>query len=42
MIRWEYYTAPVTTDPYHLGEYGTNGWELVAIYQGVLFFKRPL
>ena len=40
MTKWEYNTASAHLGT--LGEMGKDGWELVAIVNGVAYFKRPV
>lgn len=36
---WEYMTTHLQAD---LNAHGANGWELAAVHDGILFFKRLL
>lgn len=42
-VRWEYHTKRFGSllDEHALNSYGETGWELVAIVDGVCYFKRP-
>lgn len=44
--KWEYNVISLArvgqTVTGYLNELGRDGWELVAIYKGVYFFKRPV
>jgi hypothetical protein len=40
MTRWEYRSSPVHDDTFRL--MGLDGWELVGIFNGLGFFKRPV
>lgn len=40
MQQWEYLKLGVYA-PIDIDEYGKQGWELVAVSDGWLFFKRP-
>jgi hypothetical protein len=40
MTKWEYLTEAVGSDD--LAARGADGWELVAVAGGVMFYKRPI
>jgi hypothetical protein len=40
MQKWEYLTEAVPAAP--LAQRGQDGWRLVAIDDGIMFFERPL
>ncbi len=46
MKKWEYQVSRVETDRYAFHEriawFGLNGWELVCIYEGMMYFKREI
>jgi hypothetical protein len=45
MDKWEYYVISLAKEAQvvsgYLDELGRDGWELVAVENGVYFFKRP-
>jgi hypothetical protein len=44
MSRWEYATVPLITHALQqiLNQWGSDGWELVAVADNVAYFKRPV
>lgn len=43
LIKWEYAVLPFGGPPNHtvIDNLGRDGWELVAVDQGIAYFKRP-
>ena len=52
MVKWEHTVGRLPRDTFTikqeedvirwLSEVGRDGWELVAVYEGLIFFKRPI
>ena len=42
VVRWEHIDPDDTEFPYLLDWFGNRGWELCAIFQGRLYFKREI
>jgi hypothetical protein len=43
LIKWEYAVLPFGGPPNHavIDDLGRDGWEMVAVDQGIAYFKRP-
>jgi hypothetical protein len=41
MQRWEYKIVYFTEEEARLNALGNDGWELVSVYKGAMYLKRP-
>jgi len=42
MVEWEYLVLGLSLEASYLNKFGADGWELVHIGNGFMYFKRPV